>query len=47
MLQLPRPRDVARLYANLCAALCPTAVPPLAGASAFDLKKVEAGVYKV
>ena len=47
MLQLPRPRDVARLCADLCAALCLIAIPPLAGAAAFDLKKVEAGVYKV
>jgi S1-C subfamily serine protease len=51
MLQLRRRRDVARLCANLCAnlcaALCLTAVPPLAGVAAFDLKKVEAGVYKV
>ena len=40
-------RRFARLSANLCAALCLTAVAPLAGAAAFDLKKVEAGVYKV
>ena len=43
MLQLPRPIDIGRL----CAVFCLIAIAPLAGAAAFDLQKVEAGVYKV
>jgi hypothetical protein len=43
MPQLPRPRDVGRL----CAVLCLIASAPLAGAAAFDLQRVEAGVYKI